>query len=791
MLDKQPASISLVLDPNVLADLRKAGQLETEDYRVKYCMAVFEVFSELVLRKIEIKSYTDIWPKLSDDARQSVNDAMVRLSAITTAPDNTKAAETLEALGVLQCFIRGDSASGIATLRRAVTLDPTREQAWDMLIGVLAQAHSTDDIVAVCQQRLDAKKSVRNHLIMANIWDLQGRSDEVETHVRAAITLQPDDVLANLAQAALSVRGARNAATLDLASQRITAAAALFTDSTPAAQQAELAVLRCIHAALSGQLDRANDCLDGALRLDPANSSAKDLLEVLKSSRHAAGAQGTTPAAQTEPGQPPVNTTAELRAKAEKGDVQSQVELGEVFFHGVAGLTKDAKEAVKWFQKAAEQNNARAQFNLGCCYDRGQGVAKDEKEAAKWFRKAAEQNFARAQLNLGWCYDWGQGVTKDAKEAVTWYRRAAEQNHAGAQYRLGCCYDWGRGVAKDEKEAVKWYRKAAEQNNAGAQFNLGWCYDTGRGVAKDEKEAVTWYRKAAEQNYADAQHNLGCCYERGRGVTIDEKEAVKWYRKATEQNHASAQYNLGCCYERGRGVASDVKEAVTWYRRAAKQNHANAQYVLGCCYDWGRGVTKDEKEAVTWYRKAAEQNCPDAQYNLGCSYEQGSGVTKDAKEAVTWFRKAAEQNFARAQYNMGCCYERGQGVTKDAKEAVTRFRKAAEQNHAGAQCSLGDNYVNGRGVTKDGAEAVRWYRKAAEQNYALAQYRLGFCYSKGEGTEKDVVEGYRWLLLAARQGYAGAKKAAAELEGTLKAAQIDEGKWRADDWTEHYKFKTH
>jgi TPR repeat protein len=38
---------------------------------------------------------------------------------------------------------------------------------------------------------------------------------------------------------------------------------------------------------------------------------------------------------------------------------------------------------------------------LGACYANGQGVAKDEVEAVKWWRKAAEQNEAEAQYELG------------------------------------------------------------------------------------------------------------------------------------------------------------------------------------------------------------------------------------------------------------------------------------------------------------------------------------------------------------------------------------------------------
>ena len=64
------------------------------------------------------------------------------------------------------------------------------------------------------------------------------------------------------------------------------------------------------------------------------------------------------------------------------------------------GVAEDDVEAVKWYRKAADQNLALAQYNLGVCYDRGDGVAEDHAEAAKWYRKAAVQNDADAQYNF-------------------------------------------------------------------------------------------------------------------------------------------------------------------------------------------------------------------------------------------------------------------------------------------------------------------------------------------------------------------------------------------------------
>jgi Sel1 repeat len=117
-------------------------------------------------------------------------------------------------------------------------------------------------------------------------------------------------------------------------------------------------------------------------------------------------------AQQTKADQKPIE---ELKAKAEAGDAESEVELGLRYDKG-AGVVKDHAEAVKWYRKAAEQNLAKAQYNLGVCYAHGEGVAKDPVEAVKWFRKAAEQNFAVAQYNLGLCYE--QGVAKDEREEL-------------------------------------------------------------------------------------------------------------------------------------------------------------------------------------------------------------------------------------------------------------------------------------------------------------------------------------------------------------------------------------
>jgi TPR repeat protein len=56
------------------------------------------------------------------------------------------------------------------------------------------------------------------------------------------------------------------------------------------------------------------------------------------------------------------------------------------------------------------QGYAKAQYNLGVMYANDKGVLKDAKQAVYWYQKAADQGQAKAQYNLGVMYANGKGV---------------------------------------------------------------------------------------------------------------------------------------------------------------------------------------------------------------------------------------------------------------------------------------------------------------------------------------------------------------------------------------------
>lgn len=137
------------------------------------------------------------------------------------------------------------------------------------------------------------------------------------------------------------------------------------------------------------------------------------------------------------------------------------------------GDSAAAFASVEVLRAKALDGDAEAQFNLGCCYDNGEGVmAADKREAAKWFRMAAEQGHAKAQYNLGVCYGKGEGVAEDMSEAVKWFRKAAEQNDSNAQYNLGVFYYNGEGVDSDINAAEYWFSLSAGNGNERAKQAL-------------------------------------------------------------------------------------------------------------------------------------------------------------------------------------------------------------------------------------------------------------------------------------------------------------------------------
>ena len=195
-------------------------------------------------------------------------------------------------------------------------------------------------------------------------------------------------------------------------------------------------------------------------------------------------------------------------------DIYEQAELCQ------KSLKNGNVDALKYLHKMAE-SYVPFMYTIGMIYEKGQGVSQSDYLAMEWYEKAAEQGHAPAQYKLGEMY-YAQWDTVDEEKSFEWYEKAAEQGHAPAQYKLGEMYEQG-------------------EYDHGGMFGC-----PGPNTPNGNRWAVESYQKAAEQEHVDAQYKLGEIYENGthKGVRRNHREALKWYRKAAEQEHNGAKEAL-------------------------------------------------------------------------------------------------------------------------------------------------------------------------------------------------------------------------------------------------------
>jgi len=123
-----------------------------------------------------------------------------------------------------------------------------------------------------------------------------------------------------------------------------------------------------------------------------------------------------------------------------------------MLFEAGQGVLLDETMARTWFEKAAAQGMADAQYSLALMLASGRGGAKDKPGSVKWLQKAAAQNLAIAQFNLAQRYEAGQGTETDLVEAYRWFRTASRQGLSDA---LQSCRSLERQLSSAELKRAR------------------------------------------------------------------------------------------------------------------------------------------------------------------------------------------------------------------------------------------------------------------------------------------------------------------------------------------------
>lgn len=288
---------------------------------------------------------------------------------------------------------------------------------------------------------------------------------------------------------------------------------------------------------------------------------------------------------------------------ANKGFAEAQNSLGVCYIKG-DGVPENASEAVKWFEKAAIQDNELAINNLALCLRSGNGIAANKEKAVEWFEKTSTKGNILAKSELAEMYAEGEGVLVNYQKAESLLKEilaSGDQEHYDhALFNLALLYTT---KLNDNYSAFPLWQEAAQRGNVTAQYNLGLCYSKGWGTAKDDGQAKYWWEKAAKQGDMNAQYNVGLCYYEGNGTVKDIDQALYWWRLAAAQGHENAQHNINIATRE-----HNTYDSGSSYQSSSQSTKSGGCYVATAVYGsydcpqvWTLRRFRDNKLAATWY----------------------------------------------------------------------------------------------------------------------------------------------------------------------------------------------
>jgi TPR repeat protein len=117
--------------------------------------------------------------------------------------------------------------------------------------------------------------------------------------------------------------------------------------------------------------------------------------------------------------------------KAEAGDLQSMVRVGEAYIQG-SGTTPDATKGREWITRAANKGSGEAMYVLAELYNTGLDVEMDIAKAYEWYAKSANAGYAAGQYQLGLGYARGLGVQQNNAKAREWLQKAQKNGYKQA-----------------------------------------------------------------------------------------------------------------------------------------------------------------------------------------------------------------------------------------------------------------------------------------------------------------------------------------------------------------------
>jgi len=362
--------------------------------------------------------------------------------------------------------------------------------------------------------------------------------------------------------------------------------------------------------------------------------------------------------------------------------------LGFIYDQGL-GVDQSYERAKEYYEAAARQGYADAQFNLGCLYYNSQGVEQSFERAREWWMKSAEQGNESAIKGLQ-RLDKHEGRTTPSFTPPK--RCSTCDAPKTSTHKLRNCKCKGAKYCNAECQTAHWQSHQKEHRRLCKEMNL----KNTEGEMKDEvveEEVEGETKEAASLPLPQQEEEEDVCPVCIEAVQKDEtkfnrftccgKGIHKWCDKGIDASSLSYEQKTSCPLCRTK-YAKSLEESVKRLRRWVEKGKAWAQNMLAQRYEHGVGVEQSYQQARELYEMSASQGYAPAQCSLGVMFHTGQGVDQSNERAAEYWEAAGRQGIADAQSNLGGLYCNGDGVEQSFETARAWLMKAAEQGHQNA-----------------------------------------------------------------------------------------------------------
>lgn len=191
---------------------------------------------------------------------------------------------------------------------------------------------------------------------------------------------------------------------------------------------------------------------------------------------------------------------------AAEGNVGAAWVLGNIYEVG-DGVAQSDGEAVHYYRLAAEAGHPGAQTRLGLYNKYGSDNAdleRNDEKALEWFEAAALQRYAEAQYQLALMYREGRGVTASPSESRRWLLLAANKRHVPSLLTLSEIYFDGLGVEPDP--AKGWMYLTLANNHVDPTYAVA--------VNEMTQKYANWTREFRQQDARAEGEQMAAQWER-------------------------------------------------------------------------------------------------------------------------------------------------------------------------------------------------------------------------------------------------------------------------------------